>query len=133
MLQFRIQSHLQRSFFSLSRQKKTLPDGARFLIKSLEVNQRLHWHCLRHLLYVVLPLLLTYNILLCKHLLMAAKVYRLQPASTMYIGVYCKTLLMLLILLCKPHMQHVLPLLLYVSVLCRTTSSPSQLQSGADV
>ncbi len=74
MLQFRIQSHLQRSFFSPSRRRKTLPNGARFLIKSLEVNQRPHWHYHRHLLYVVLPLLLACIMFVCKHLLLAAKV-----------------------------------------------------------
>ena len=53
--------------------------------------------------------------------------------STIYIGVLCTALLMLLIVLCTQHMQHVLQLLLYVLVLCTATSSSSQLQSGADV
>jgi hypothetical protein len=133
MLQFRIQSHLQRNFFSPSRQRTTLPDGARFLIKNLEVNQRLHWHCLRHLLYVVLPLLLACRIFVRKHLLLAAKVYKMQPTQY-YVG-WCqyKILPMLLLILWRPLMQHVLPFLLYVLVFCKTISSPFQLQLGADV
>lgn len=52
-----------------------------------------------------------------KHLLLAAKVYKMQP--TQYYVDWCqyKILPMLLLILWRPLMQHVLPFLLYVLVL----------------